>query len=67
MKIYFKTIEQNTGRKFDDLLDLQLYVNRSLEYLTTHNKNYNKKQYEKIIELKEIFNAIEFDLNELIN
>lgn len=30
-------------------------VNDTLYYLSTHNKNYNNKQYEKIIELKEMF------------
>ena len=48
MKIDFEKIEHNTGRKFDDFLDLRLYVNRSLEYLTTHNKNYNKMVKKRI-------------------
>lgn len=30
-------------------------LNDTLYYLATHNKNYNNEQYEKIIELKEMF------------
>lgn len=67
MKIDFEKIEHTTGRTFYDLYDLTYYVSNSLDYLASVNKNYNKMQYEKIMELKEFFNAIEFDLKELLN
>ena len=34
------------------------YINGLIDYLYTHNKNYNKTQYYKIEELKIIFDNI---------
>lgn len=44
----------NIDNKFVDTIDYGK-VNDILYYLATHNKNYNNEQYEKIIELKEMF------------
>ena len=39
-------------------------LNDTLYYLATHNKNYNNEQYEKIIELKEMFDKGELIKND---
>ena len=67
MKIDFEKIKRYTGIDYtseyateyrdESLLD---YIKNSIDYLSTHNKNYNNTQYNKIMELKEIFDCIEF-------
>lgn len=59
MKIDFEKIERNTGRKFDNIEQLYFYLVYVLDFLKVHNKNYNKKQYEKIDELWEILYSME--------
>lgn len=59
LKINYEKIANNTGRTFENVNDLLYYIDRSLYYLETHNKNYNNTQHEKILELREFFNAIE--------
>lgn len=60
MKINFKEIESATGRKFDNVEQLYIYVSYIIDLLAINNKNYNKKQYDKIFELVNIRNAIQF-------
>ena len=60
MKINFKEIEQATGRKFENIEQLYIYISYIIDFLAVNNKNYNKKQYYKIFELVDIRNAIEF-------
>ena len=60
MKIDFEEIEITTGLKFDNIEQLYFYLSRVIDFLAIHNKNYNKKQYEKIYELVNIRNAIQF-------
>lgn len=60
MKVNFEKIEQNTGLKFENLEQLYFRVLYDLEFLKVHNKNYTKKQYEKIDELFEYIRAVEF-------
>ncbi len=55
--IDYDKIEHLTGRKFDNVEQLYFYIAYVMDYLKAHNKNYNKKQYEKIDEIWEIFNA----------
>lgn len=61
MKINFKEIERNTGRKFETAQELFYYAVRTIEYLHGDNKNYKVKQYDKIDELNEIIHAITID------
>lgn len=52
---YLEELKNNeVDNKFIDTIDYEK-VNDILYYLATHNKNYNNEQYEKIIELKEMF------------
>ena len=60
MKINFEEIEQATGRKFENIEQLFFYISYVIDFLAINNKNYNKKQYNKIFELVNIRNAIKF-------
>lgn len=60
MKVNFEKIEQLTGRQFETLEQLYFQVLYDLEFLKVHNKNYTKKQYEKIDELFDIIHSVEF-------
>lgn len=60
MEINFKEIEQSTGRKFENIEQLYSYISYIIDFLAVNNKNYNKKQYNKIFELVNIRNAIKF-------
>ena len=60
MTVNLETIEQTTGRKFDNLEQLYFRVLYDLEFLRANNKNYTKKQYEKIDELFEYIRSVEF-------
>lgn len=59
MKVNFEKIEQTTGRKFDNIEQLYFYVQYVVEFLKVHNKNYTKRQYEKIEELFDFIRSIE--------
>lgn len=48
------------GFTFDDWSDMYLYVQRLVTWLESHNKNYNKEQYRKISDLKDIISCIEY-------
>ena len=63
MKIDFEKLKNYTGIDYTNeenqkelLFD---YILHSIDYLTTHNKNYNNTQYNKIMELKDIFECVE--------
>ena len=60
MKVNFEKIEQLTGRQLETLEQLYFQVLYDLEFLKVHNKNYTKKQYEKIDELFDIIHSVEF-------
>lgn len=68
MKIDFEKIKKWTDIDFtqDTLKETCLfnYIKDSLEYLKTHNKNYNQKQYWAIMELADIFDCIEIETKE---
>lgn len=59
MKINFDKINKNTRLGIFNKAELLHYLMATAEFLESHNKNYNKTQYEKIWELKEIFKNIE--------
>lgn len=61
MKINFDEIEETTGRKFKDLYQFYFYILRSVEFLYSHSKNYNKKQFEKIAEFMNFCLSVKFD------
>lgn len=60
MIINFNKIEELTGRRFDNSEQLYFYIQYVIEFLKVHNKNYTKKQYEKIDELFDFVRCIEF-------
>ena len=72
MKIDFEKIKkwtnvdftQDTLKEQDKEKYLFDYIKNSLEYLKTHNKNYNQKQYWAIMELADIFDCIEIEIKE---
>lgn len=57
LKVDYELLEKNI-RKFSDSYDLLYFIKDSLEFLSTHNKNYTQTQYIKIQDLKEIFDYI---------
>ena len=59
MKIDFEKLEKETGIKNTNETDLILYIKNIIDYLATHNKNYNNAQYFKISLLQDIFKSIE--------
>lgn len=48
------------GLKFDTWGDMYLYVSSLVDYLESHNKNYNKEQWRRIQTLKEIMESIDY-------
>lgn len=54
-----KTIEQNIGIYFEDEEDYIEYIKNLIYYLAHNNRNYNDKQYNKIIEIAEILSDCE--------
>ena len=52
---------QDAGYFFDNMSDVYLYIVSLVNYLESHNKNYNKEQYSQIDALKEILEAIDCD------
>lgn len=64
IKIDKETINKNTGIIFYDNENYIYYMQRLIYDLYTHNKNYTKKQYYKILDLYEILNNLEVLENE---
>lgn len=60
-KINFEKIKNNTGREFENMENIYYYISCVLDVLRANNKNYTKQQYYKILDLWEIFNAIEIE------
>ena len=46
------------GFKFDTVEDVYLYFSSMLDWLESHNKNYTKDQYNRILTLQDIFNCL---------
>lgn len=59
LKINASKIAYNTGLSFDDAEEYWAYILRQLEFLATHNKNYTKKQFFRISDIKEILENME--------
>ncbi len=64
IKLDLKQIERDTGKSFESLTHLFLYVRDVLEWLKNHNKNYTKEQYFKIDELFDFVSAVKFAFEE---
>ncbi len=41
------------------ILELRQYVQKNIDYISSHNKNYTVKQYYMIQELAQLFNSLE--------
>lgn len=54
VRINKKNILNNIGIEFTNNNDYLLYMQQLIDYLESNNKNYTKRQYFKILELKEI-------------
>lgn len=59
MKINFEKINELTKIGVFRDSSLLVYIQHTLDYLESHNKNYTKKQYHLISELKTIIENIE--------
>lgn len=61
MKINNEKLKELTGLDYEEMKkdNLIFYIKSILYNLKTHNKNYTKKQYERIILLYDIFDCIE--------
>lgn len=61
LKIDNNKLLKNTGLSFETMEDLFYYVSSNIEWLESHNKNYNKEQYRRISDLKDICDCIEVE------
>lgn len=52
-------LAKETGFKFDSLEDAILYFQHIVDFLESHNKNYNSRQYNSICDLQAFFNSFE--------
>jgi len=48
------------GGSFEDWSDIYSYISGLVDWLESHNKNYTKEQYHKIVILKEILDCIDY-------
>ena len=48
------------GWSFEDWSDIYSYISGLVDWLESHNKNYTKEQYHKIVILKEILDCIDY-------
>lgn len=58
MKINHNKMEK-CGFKFNNIEDVFFYLSNMLDWLESHNKNYTKAQYDRILTLKEICDCLE--------
>ena len=59
MTINKNKLTENTGFNFESMEDLVCYISCSIEWLTTHNKNYTKEQYNRMCDLRDILDCID--------
>lgn len=59
MKINNENLLQSTGLNFETIEDAIFYLQNNLEWLASHNKNYNRAQYYKILDCLEIVKSME--------
>ena len=58
IKINLKNVNK-LGYEFKSFDEIFIHLKSRLEYLESHNKNYTKRQYNDILEIKEIIDTIE--------
>jgi hypothetical protein len=58
MKINFNKINESTRLGLMTKAEILHYVDSTINYLYTHNKNYTKEQYYRIEDLKHIIDNI---------
>lgn len=61
LKLNNEKLLEESGISFETMEDCFLYVSSLIDYLESHNKNYNKEQYHRILTLKNICRAIEIE------
>lgn len=54
-------ILERSGLSFETIEDCFYYVSSLVDYLESHNKNYNTGQYRRIQALKDICTAVEIE------
>lgn len=59
MTINKNKLTESTGFNFETMENLICYISYSIEWLTTHNKNYTKEQYNRICDLRDILDCID--------
>ena len=59
MKINNEQLRERTGLSFESYTDMLYYIEKHLDYLMLHNKNYTKEQERRIDDLYEIVQAID--------
>lgn len=59
LKIDYEKIHNNVGLFLEDESDVLNFIKNTMDYLYTHNKNYNQQQWIKLQDLKEIVDNIE--------
>lgn len=48
-----------TAVPIHSILELRQYVQKNIDFISSHNKNYTVKQYYMIQELAQLFNSLE--------
>ena len=61
LKIDNDKLLKNTGLSFETMEDMFFYIKSHIEWLESHNKNYNNNQYHRLLDLKDIFDCIEVE------
>ena len=61
IKINKKKIQQSSNLDFSFTYDYLLYMNKIIDILARHNKNYTKEQHNYIMDLQSIIEAIEIE------
>ena len=61
IKVNFDELYYRTGLRFskDEIDNLLFYIQNTVEWLSTHNKNYNQGQIDRITTLNNIFSTME--------
>lgn len=61
LKLNKNKIFAETGIKEMNDTDYLFYITNELDYLLNHNKNYTKKQYQILTDIKSILDNIEIE------
>ena len=61
LKIDNDKLLKNTGLSFETMEDMFFYMKNHIDWLESHNKNYNKEQYRRLCDLKDICDCIKVE------